>query len=253
MGTSKRWGGPRVGSWGALGMAVRAVPNTREAEQGELDRAAGEAIDALHETLRGNAQAFGLVPAAQDAGERLLRALRDMEGGEAHEPGSTPEEFLAWLTDTVGGGGSSITDAAVRRAATSSGDRLLRELGGEPPSGRLAGDLLCLLYQWFFADIVAEFLRAVVTMNIKLAVPIADFVDPEDRLVGRIADRVVDLVGNPCEEAEKRLEAAEQVADAIEEPEEALADVAAGLLPKSIQRVLGLVAAEDENESEGQL
>lgn len=247
MGTSTRWGGPRGGPWDGAFVAVRRLPCTSTPGEKRLTEAAEQSVRGLRETLRRDESAFGLLESTQAAGGRLVSALECMRRGGAYEVVGDGEEFLAWLADEVGGTGATTTDAAIRRAAVSSGVRLL-ERQSDAPDGRLSSDLLCELYQWFFADVVAEFLRAVVTTHIKLVFPLTEFVDPEGRLVERVANSVVELVGNPCEEMDRRRALAEESAAAVDEPEAALTDVALELVPKSVRRVLGLALAEDESE-----
>lgn len=245
MGTSTRWGGP---AWGSRELRVSTLPTDRPATDIELTVAAEASLGALHRMMQADDGAFDLVEATGEAGARLVGALSDIARPGVHEPPQDAEDFLAWFTHEVGGTGATVTDAAVRRAATSTGVRLLDQRGPDAPGGGMSGDVLCFLYKWFFADVVAEFLRAVVTTHIKLAFPVTEFIDPENALVNRIAESVVELVSDPCEEANRRLEEVEEVADAVEEPELALADVAQELVPRSVRRVLGLATEADEDE-----
>ncbi|KOU07187.1 hypothetical protein ADK88_11865 [Streptomyces sp. NRRL F-2295] len=122
-----------------------------------------------------------------------------------------------------------------------------------------SGDLLCLIYQWFFADVVAEFLRGVIAEKIKLVVPVLPVADPEDHVADWVAEQVLHLVPNPCEEAEHLKNAVEQAEDAVATFEDptvgTLAQVARGLVPRAVGAALGLLtppesAPEDESGAE---
>lgn len=116
--------------------------------------------------------------------------------------------------------------------------------------GGFAWDILCDLYQVFFADLVGEFLRSVVAEHVKLTVPVLLAADPEDRIADWVAEKVVDLVPNPCEESveaeelARAVDEAESVVGAAEGPAEALSEMAAALVPRAVGRVLGLITEE---------
>lgn len=247
MGTSVRWDGPRGDQWQGIRGAMPAGRVSGQYTDQELTAATERSVRALRHTLRADEEAFGLAEAAQEAGDRLVDVLGEMARGGAYAA-LDGEEFLAQFTSQVGGEGTTFTDAAVRRAAVAVGKKFLDRDGRQTSRGTLSGDLLCEIYQFFFANLVAEFLRAVITTHVKLALPLTEFLDPEDRLVGRISESLVDLVASPCEEAGRRLEKVEEVAEAVEQPEESLTDIARELVPRSVRRVLGLVVEEDESE-----
>ncbi|MFD9484308.1 hypothetical protein ACFWBX_09925 [Streptomyces sp. NPDC059991] len=232
------------------------------------------AIDALQGSCRADPSAFGLQDAACAAGARLADAmeilgavgpsglvnknpvhedLRSEEEGDRLDWQDPADAFVAEVTRQVGGEGSTIVDAALRRAIAASAQRLLtthpeiRESLTAPDGasqGRgLAGDLLCLLYRWFFADLVTEFLRAVIAEKIKLTVPVLEVIDSEGRIADGVAEKILALIPNPCEEAEAQ--AAEATEAALSESEESmeadvpLSDVARRLVPGVVGKILG--------------
>ncbi|MFF5769254.1 hypothetical protein ACFY8V_03615 [Streptomyces californicus] len=165
--------------------------------------------------------------------------------------------FAARLVRAVGGEGGTVADAAVRRAAAATADRMAAQhpevLAAD---GRgWSGDLLCLIYQWFFADVVAEFLRGVIAEKIKLVVPVLPVADPEDHVADWVAEQVLRLVPNPCEEAERLKSAVDQVGDAVTAFEDptvgTLAQVARGLVPRAVGTALGLLAPPESTAQNG--
>ncbi|MDT0542554.1 hypothetical protein [Streptomyces lonegramiae] len=170
-------------------------------------------------------------------------------------------DFAARLVRAVGGEGGTVADAAVRRAAAATADRMATqhpEVLAADGKG-WSGDLLCLIYQWFFADVVAEFLRGVIAEKIKLVVPVLPVADPEDHVADWVAEQVLRLVPNPCEEAEHLKSAVEQAEDAVTAFEDptvgTLAQVARGLVPRAVGTALGLLTPpgstpEDESGAE---
>ncbi|MFI7365975.1 hypothetical protein ACIBO4_27915 [Streptomyces sp. NPDC050149] len=219
----------------------------------------------LHRTLREDPSAFGLYDVACAAGERLTTVMHaksapQEDGGADVDPdtednGINRTDFVSRFTAAVGGEGGTVSDAAVRRAAATAADRLVRHHPGvlDPGGNQWSGDLLCLLYQWFFADIVAEFLRVVVAEKVKLVVPLLPLADPEDHIADWVAERVLRLVPSPCEEAAAHLEEAaeaedraEEIVAAVKDPTAfALAQVARGLVPRAVGAALGLLTDAD--------
>ncbi|MER7197443.1 hypothetical protein CG723_29495 [Streptomyces sp. CB01635] len=269
MGTSSRWPGPRgnpgtpAGEWSRVS---QRLSSWRSGRLEDLEPIAEDCLGVLHRTLRADPSAFGLRDTARAAGERLTTAMDSLAAGpgtiSADGPpdplGADPRtDFAARLVRAVGGEGGTVADAAVRRAAAATADRMATrhpEVLAADGKG-WSGDLLCLLYQWFFADVVAEFLRAVVAEKIKLVVPVLPLADPEDHIADWVAGQVLHLVPNPCEEAARLVEAAEKAGDvvaAFEDPTaDSLTQVARGLVPRAVGSVLGLLtpsgAASDEN------
>lgn len=114
--------------------------------------------------------------------------------------------------------------------------------------GGFAWDLLCDLYQVFFADMVGEFLRSVVAEHVKLSAPMLA-ADAEGRIADWVAEKVVDLVPNPCEESAAAAEPA-QAADtaqsavgAVRDPAAALPGIAKSLVPRAVGKVLARTTA----------
>ncbi|MFJ8955157.1 hypothetical protein ACIRO1_34175 [Streptomyces sp. NPDC102381] len=218
-----------------------------------LDDIAADYVGVLHRTLREDPTAFGLYGAARAGGERLTAGMPSI--WELSENG---EEFVTRFTRAVGGDGGTMADAAVRRATASSARKLVQALdqqsqaGAPPRPGGLSGDLFCMVYQWFFADVVAEFLRSAIAEKVKLVVPLLPAVDPEDHIADWVAEHVVGLLPNPCEEAAELQEAvdtAQAVASTAEEPLGALRLAAERLVPQTAGRALGLLT--DPADSEG--
>ncbi|MFE4873619.1 hypothetical protein [Streptomyces sp. NPDC056682] len=192
-----------------------------------------------------------------------LAAGQDVTANEPPDPAGNDArtDFAARLVRAVGGEGGTIADAAVRRAAAATADRMATqhpEVLAADGKG-WSGDLLCLIYQWFFADVVAEFLRGVIAEKIKLVVPVLPVADPEDHVADWVASQVLHLVPNPCEEAEhlkNAVEQAEEAVTAFEDPTVGtLAQVARGLVPRAVGTALGLLAPpvstpEDESVAE---
>ncbi|WP_435134053.1 hypothetical protein [Actinacidiphila sp. bgisy144] len=215
-------------------------------------------MHALHESLRTDRSAFELYETACAAGERLAKAM----GSLAQHGAESEDALIARLVSQVGGDGGTLADAAVRRAVIAAiGDvrHIHPELGdaiqaGGSSSG-FAWDILCDLYQVFFADIVAEFLRSAVAEHVKLAVPVLIVADPESRIADWVAEKLVGLVPNPCEESAEAtglaeaLDTAQSTVDSVQNPADALVGIAQSLVPRAVGSVLGLV---DEGPSSEQ-
>ncbi|MEU2429053.1 hypothetical protein ABZ611_05945 [Streptomyces sp. NPDC007861] len=256
MGTSTRWKGPNGERWSSAGRRLaRWREDSRNADQ-RLEEIAADHLRALHETLRADRSAFGLYDTACAAGERLSRAL----GSLATEGAESEDTLVARLVSEVGGDGGTLADAAVRRGMAAA----LRDVRSRHPElddamGGGAGDgftwdILCDLYQVFFADMVGEFLRSVVAEHVKLAVPVLIATDPEGRIADWVAEKVVDLVPNPCEESAEATDLAQavdtgqSVVGAVQNPSAALPKVAELLVPRAVGKVLGLITEESTGE-----
>ena len=253
MGTSTRWKGPGGGPWSAAGRRMaRWRPELPRADE-RLEEIAGDYLGALHQTIRAEPSAFGLYSAVLASGDRLAGQL----GSLGEEPPDSAEAFVALLAEQVGGDGGTITDAVIRRAVVASGRRVLAEhpelaevWGRGDAGGRgFASDILCDLYRLFFADVVSEFLRSVVTEHIKLAIPLVAVANPEDQIADWVADQVLTLVPNPCETAAEvtdSVDDAEAAAEAAENPVSVLPAIARSLVPNAARGVLGLIIGAQE-------
>ncbi|MEU3257520.1 hypothetical protein ABZ694_06805 [Streptomyces albidoflavus] len=289
MGTSTRWKGPR---WPGLNQRFsrwtpeRSDPGRAAASAVDaLHRACRADPDAFG--LREASTAAGLRLAdtmrvlAKEGPTGLRRAAEHQEGEQAlggsavphGETGATGLEwsgpadaFVADLTERIAGDGTTVVDACLRRAAVVSAGRLLDRAevrqavdasygsGSTVPEGDgWASDLLCLLYRWFFAGLVSEFLRAVVAEQIDLTLPGLSTAMPEAGIPEKVTDLVLSLVPDPCEEATEREGPSglvpggelypEVVAAAADDPAAAtpdLVEVARLLVPRSVGAVLGL-------------
>ncbi|WP_159048718.1 hypothetical protein [Streptomyces sp. NRRL F-4489] len=214
---------------------------------------------ALHEALRADRSAFGLHDTARAAGERLAGALGSLAAGAWPEGG-----LVARLVAEAGGDGGTLADAAVRRAlATAVRDvsDAHPELDGALVTGSAGGgfawDILCDLYQAFFAGVVGEFLRSVVAEHVRLAVPVLIASDPEGRIADWVAEKLVALVPNPCEESARAEEPAPAVdaarptePSAAEDPSAVLPALAESLVPRAVGSVLGFITEEIAGDEE---
>ncbi|WP_409470620.1 hypothetical protein [Streptomyces sp. HC307] len=257
MGTSTRWKGPNGDQWSpAARRLARWREDSRNADQ-RLEEIAADHLHALHETLRADRSAFGLYDTACAAGERLAGAL----GSLAAEGAESGDELVARLVAEVGGDGGTLADAAVRRGVAAAVRDVLErhpELDDAIDAGAardgFAWDILCDLYQVFFADMVGEFLRSVVAEHVKLAVPVLIATDPEGRIANWVAEKVVDLVPNPCEESAEAtglaqaVDTAQSVVGAVQDPSAALPKIAESLVPRAVGKALGLITEEITGE-----
>ncbi|MFB7761468.1 hypothetical protein ACWD33_05665 [Streptomyces xiamenensis] len=171
-------------------------------------------------------------------------------GPLAAEGAESAEALIARLVPEVGGDGDTLADAAVRRGVASAICHVwerhpeLDHTSETSPARRgIAWDILCDLYQVFFAGMVAEFLRAVVAEHIKLTAPVLIAADPEGRIADRIAKEVLKLVPSPCEESAAATEAA-QAAENAQAPSQTLPGIAGSLVPLSVGKALGLITGE---------
>lgn len=242
--------GPKNGQWStAASRLARWRDDSRDADQ-RLKKIAEAYVRALHWTLRADRTAFGLYDTACAAGERLSASL----GSLAAEGTASADALVARLVSEVGGDGGTFADAAVRRAvATAVRDVRVRhpELDHAMDTGAARGgfarDILCDLYQVFFADLVGEFLRSIVAEHVKLAVPVLIAANPEGRIADWVAETVVDLVPSPCEEAgaaaehAKVTDSAESAVDAAQDPSATLPEIAGSLVPLAVGKALGLI------------
>jgi hypothetical protein len=256
VGTSTRWKGPNGDRWSSAGRRLaRWREDSRNADQ-RLEEIAADHLSALHETLRADRSAFGLYDTACAAGERLAGAL----GPLATEGAESEDALVARLVLEVGGDGGTLADAAVRRGTAAavrdvrSRHPELDDAMGGGAGGGFTWDILCDLYQVFFADMVGEFLRSVVAEHVKVAVPVLIAADPEGRIADWVAEKVVDLVPNPCEESAEAtdlaqgVDTAQSVVDALQDPSAALPKIAELLVPRAVGKVLGLITEEITGE-----
>ncbi|MFF1955516.1 hypothetical protein ACFVWX_00700 [Streptomyces sp. NPDC058220] len=257
MGTSTRWKGPNGDQWSSAARRLaRWREDSRNADQ-RLEEIAADHLHALYETLRADRSAFGLYDTACAAGERLAGVL----GSLAAEGAESADALVARLLSEVGGDGGTLADAAVRRGVAAA----VRDVRDKHPElddamdagtarGGFAWDILCDLYQVFFADIVGEFLRSVVAEHVKLTVPVLIATDPEGRIADWVAEKVVDLVPNPCEEfaeatdLEQAVDTAQSVVGDVQDPSAALPKIAELLVPRAVGKVLGLITEEITGE-----
>jgi hypothetical protein len=78
--------------------------------------------------------------------------------------------------------------------------------------------------------------------------------DPEGRIADWVAEKVVDLVPNPCEESaeatdlEQAVDTAQSVVGAVQDPSSRLPKIAESLVPRAVGKVLGLITEEITGE-----
>jgi hypothetical protein len=86
-----------------------------------------------------------------------------------------------------------------------------------------------MLYKLYFADIISGFVKTVIAEKIKLVFPALRVIDPAGVVAKHIADKVAELIPDPCEERETR-----------GDDGSTLADVARDLLKETVDRALGI-------------
>jgi hypothetical protein len=263
MGTSKAVAGPRGGRWVGAGRRLGGWERQLATDDGSGGAQSGVAAAgarapevgeayrrALADTLATSPSEFGLRAALIAAGERLLDAFDRLaaEGAAAFGQldGADVDErldlFAAHLADAVVGPGGGLVDAAIRRAvagpvvdALAIPDTPLGQAVRDGGSGGvpIIGELLCSVYQLFFAKSVSGFLNTVIAEKIKLAVPVLYAVDPAGIVANWISGQIVSLLPSPCEEQQNH------------SPDGgSLTEVARGLLHETVDRALGLPTAQ---------
>ncbi|PXY17877.1 hypothetical protein BAY59_35405 [Prauserella coralliicola] len=193
---------------------ARAAEQWREQE---LARHGEAFLEALGSELRADPAAFGLVETSWRAGSRLIDLLEGLggEGTSALGPlrGTTAEErvdlFVSRFVRRIGGEGGLLTDAVARRAAAHAAEMLLSkhpvlrhavETDADTVEISIGSDLFCAVYQIFFADLVKEFLAAVIAGKITLMVPILPVLDPAGEITNWLAGQMVHMIPTPCQE-----------------------------------------------------
>jgi hypothetical protein len=228
MGTSTGWAGPR---WGELlGAAKRSVrdeyaarpmPRQRAGDVHDAAWAAhwgGRLLERLHSDLEEDPDAYGLRSRATIMGRELVLAVAALRERDGVPGGRMP--LVADIAIRVVGTGTAVVDAVGRRAVVRAGERLFP----------LPDDaLFCLIYREFFADLVVEFLRAVIAEEINAAFPALVLVDPAGEIADWMAGRLVALVPDPCAEVL---------------PGRSLLEVAVHRVPDAVDAVLGVRGPE---------
>lgn len=260
MGTSRNWDGPSGAGWTSLrrsigqlgrgaGPAASAedIPTPRQATEGAIPPKAvavrGQRfLEALEEEVRRDPDALGLRPVMREAGGRLVSTLSDLRAGlDAFGPlppewaGSNADWFLYEFVRAVGGEGTGIVDALVRRSATRCAEKVLADplarevIEKEDSSSGLAMDLFCLVYTFFFADVVTEFAKAAVSEQVKLALPGLVIIDPGGQIPDWVGEKVAGLIPNPCEQKHEQGDDGRSVSE-----------LAADVVWDNVDRALGL-------------
>ena len=243
MGTSTGYSGPKQRPWGQYRDRLRGL-YTRLAKAGAsgasgdgsgdipaalLDAEAPRLADDLLDTLRRSPQRAALKQRLDQQARQVVDALEDLQLNGIEQAlgaprGTSPDERELWFVEAFAAradasGGTAI-DVALRRAAVAAADDMLYRdprLGEAVRSGsaheyRISGDLLCWVYAAFFAHAVAGFLHMVVAEHLKAALPVL-YLDPTGRIAGVLANKLVGLIPNPCEEQVNQLDRAVSLAD----------------------------------------
>lgn len=263
MGTSSKYTGPTGRRWSGAssGLAepgpnpVVPAPRGGPASPAPMEEVAARGeryLAALRDSLRDQPDLFGLRDAFVGAGGRLVDVLAELSVAgpdvfalPTDEPeGSRAAWFVLEFVRAVAADGGLVVDAVVRKAATRCAERILDDPGmrdavdNATVDARLSGDLLCAIFEWFFARAVSELVRAIIAEKINLMVlglvPGLRVVDPDGQIADWVAGKVMELVPNPCERAH---ELAERGLNVVE--------VARELIPESVDRALGVWAGEE--------
>jgi hypothetical protein len=94
----------------------------------------------------------------------------------------------------------------------------------------------------------------VIAEKVKLVVPLLPAVDPEDHIADWVAERVLKLLPNPCEEAAELQEEVGKAKEAVsgaDDPLGVLRLVAQPLVPRAVGRALGLLTDGDDQDDGG--
>lgn len=212
IGTSTRLA-PRAVHWPD---AIRALRDWQDDGQDPIrgDDVAQRQMDAFRRDLRTDPEAYGLREATERAADRLVDAFAPDEHGARRIPisGATRTDretsFLSHFTAAVGGGGSGVGDAIVRRAAVTTGRTVLDEPAvraqiDDPNASSVTftGELFCLIYKLFLGDVVSSAIQTIIREKIRLLVPILRLTDPVVNISGWIAQKITSVIPDPCTEA----------------------------------------------------
>ncbi|QFU88952.1 hypothetical protein YIM_18865 [Amycolatopsis sp. YIM 10] len=181
------------------------------------------------------------------AGGSLIDALEGFGGTDGPVnpvpdsgwPGTREEWFLYRFVTVVAGDGTTIADAVVRRAATACAERILaspvaaKVIEREGSGWSFPDDLFCEIYRLFFADFVAEFVRAVIAEKVKLTVPALVLVDPSGQIADWVAEQITAVLPTPCAEKDRHLD----------DPR-SISELARDMLPEAVTVALGLPRAD---------
>jgi len=254
MGTSSKWRGPAGQPWTSVtGNVSRRLDlvSARTADKIPLPRPDDTEVClgrdviadrgtrfrvALAAALRKDPDVFGLCATMRDHGRRLVRVAGSLvtAGFDALAPppprwsAGDEDWFVYQFVRGVAGDGNTIIDAMARRAAVRCAEKILRDSRSRRAGDHLSTELFCLIYQFFFAEILAEFVRAVVAENINLALPGLVLIDPAGHIADWVAGQVVEAIPSPCEAGHAR---------SADDP---VTDLATDLVQDAVERALGI-------------
>ncbi|AXB42700.1 hypothetical protein [Amycolatopsis albispora] len=200
-------------------------------------------MEALAAAVREDPNAYGLRATMVRAGGSLIDAVEGLGSGGGPVnlvvgsgwSGTPGEWFLYQFVSVVAGEGTTIADALARRSATACAERILADpatrgaIERQTSDWNFADSLFCEVYQLFFADYVAAFVRAVIAEKVKLVVPALVLVDPSGQIADWVADQVAAVLPMPCAEKEKQ-----------RDDPRSITEIARDMLQDTVSAALGL-------------
>ena len=179
------------------------------------------------------------------AGTRLVDEVQRLrrDGVSALATAKPADRRMAFVTEfvsQVAGHGGTFADAAARKSAVETAERLLDDdavrqavessaAGGLP----ISDSLFCAVYRLFFADTVKQFLTTVIAEHVNLIlavhVPTLPIIDPQGVIGTWLAQNIVAALPNPCQ-------------DSRGESGPTVAELGRFLLKETVDRALGVPA-----------
>lgn len=192
-------------------------------------------LKALNDELRRDPEAFELVATTAGSARRLMAAITSFNGSaeslipsDATPPAERTASFLNSFVNAIAGPGGRIVDESSRRAAVHCAAALLERAPdvrqaverAEPRNIKISDDVICLLYQLFFAEAVASLLMTYIEAKLVLFVPFLPAVDPGGQLASWLSEKLLAHAPNPCTQGRRTypsLESVTEIADAMSE------------------------------------
>lgn len=212
----------------------------------EIEQHAEAFRDALRSQMLIDRESFGLYETTNATATRFIDTVEEIANGswfyiETEETGPPPGErrdiFVTRFVDRVSSSVGLPMDAVMRHAVTDSVEELIDQSPelqtaietGQNTEGTISDGIFCKIYQIFFANIVTNLLKSVITAKIKLLFPVLPVVDPADNITDWISTKVTSLIPTPCKKREE---------DKTGGP--SLADLGKSLIEEAIDSALGL-------------